>query len=69
VLGPGHRWPYLLVPAYAVLRWFPSSRSGAERLGLITRAAMVAALVNAVENPPLAASRILEVPDIRRAAL
>jgi uncharacterized protein YbjT (DUF2867 family) len=67
VLGPGHRWPYLLVPAYAVLRWLPLSRAGAERLGLVTRAAMVAALVHAVEHPPVAASRIVEVPDIRRA--
>jgi hypothetical protein len=23
VLGPGHRWPYLLVPVYAVLGWMP----------------------------------------------
>src|SRR6185503_12255684 len=45
VLGPGHYWPYLLVPVYAVLRWLPGTRDGAERLGLVTRAQMVAALV------------------------
>ena len=27
VLGPGHRWPYLLVPVYAALRRFPATRS------------------------------------------
>jgi len=68
VLGPGHWWPYLLVPVYAVLRWFPGSRDGAERLGLVTRRAMVAALVRAVETPPAGAARIVEVPEIRRAA-
>jgi uncharacterized protein YbjT (DUF2867 family) len=68
VLGPGHRWPYLLVPLYRVLRWFPRTREGADRLGLVTRRAMVAALVRAVETPPAEGTRIQEVPEIRRAA-
>jgi uncharacterized protein YbjT (DUF2867 family) len=68
VLGPGHRWPYALVPLYAILRRMPSTREGAERLGLVTRAQMVAALVRAVETPPLEGVRIVEVPDIKRAA-
>ena len=68
VLGPGHRWPYLLAPVYAVLRWFPRSRDGANRLGLVTRRAMVAALVRAVEMPPNGSVRIVEVPQIRQAA-
>ena len=68
VLGPGHRWPYLLVPVYTVLRWLPASRDGAERLGLVTRRAMIAALTRAVETPPAGAARIVEVPEIRRAA-
>ena len=66
VLGPGHRWPYALVPVYAALRRFPATRDGAERLGLVTRAAMVAALVRAVETPPAAGVRLVEVPEIRR---
>ena len=45
VLGPGHRWPYLLLPFYALLRWLSSTRASAERLGLVTRPAMIAALV------------------------
>lgn len=68
VLGPGHYWPYLLLPVYAILRWLPSTREGAERLGLVTRQAMLGALVGAVEAPPAAGVRIVEVPAIRRAA-
>jgi uncharacterized protein YbjT (DUF2867 family) len=65
VLGPGHRWPYALLPIYAVLEKLPSTRDSARRLGLITRRQMVAALVDAVENPP-ARERLIEVPEIRR---
>ena len=68
VLGPGHRWPYLLAPVYTLLRWIPATRDGAERLGLVTRRAMVAALVRAIETPPAQGVRIMEVPDIRQAA-
>jgi uncharacterized protein YbjT (DUF2867 family) len=65
VLGPGHRWPYALVPLYAVLRWIPSTRDGAERLGLVTRREMVAALVRAVTSPPPAGARIVSVREMR----
>ena len=70
VLGPGHRWPYLLAPLYALGRALPPTREGARRLGLVTRAQMVAALVEAVENPPDGSSsepRVWEVPRIARA--
>jgi uncharacterized protein YbjT (DUF2867 family) len=66
VLGPGHRWPYALVPVYALLRLVPRTRDTARRLGLVTRAQMVRALVNAVANPP-SGVRIVEVPDIASA--
>jgi len=66
VLGPGHRWPALLVPAYALLERLPPTRDGARRLGLVTREQMVAALVRAVEDPPAAGIRVLDVPAIRR---
>jgi uncharacterized protein YbjT (DUF2867 family) len=65
VLGPGHRWPYLLVPAYFVFERLPGTRDAARRIGLVTLPQMVAALVYAVENPPDGV-RIVEVPDIRR---
>jgi uncharacterized protein YbjT (DUF2867 family) len=66
VLGPGHWWPYALVPMYAILRLIPSTAEGARRLGLVTRKQMVNALVHAVEHPPNGV-RIVDVPEIRRA--
>jgi len=67
VLGPGHRWPMLLLPMYALLRLLPATRDAAERLGLVTQAQMTAALLDAVANPPVEGTRIVEVPGIRRA--
>jgi hypothetical protein len=64
VLGPGHRWPYALVPLYWVAERLPSTRENARRLGLVTIAQMVGALVRAVENPT-AGVRVVEVPGIR----
>jgi uncharacterized protein YbjT (DUF2867 family) len=66
VLGPGHRWPYALIPFYWLAERIPATREGAQRLGLVTLGQMVAALVAAVENPPTGI-RILEVPQIRAA--
>jgi uncharacterized protein YbjT (DUF2867 family) len=68
ILGPGHWWPCVLVPVYAVLRRVPATRQGAERLGLLTRQTMIAALVRSIETPPTDAVRTMEVPEIRRAA-
>ena len=67
VLGPGHRWPYLLAPFYAIFTLLPPTRDAARRLGLVTLAQMVAALAAAVERGPQGV-RILEVADIRAAA-
>lgn len=66
VLGPGHYWPYLLVPAYWVGRQIPSLRESAIRLGLVTVKQMVAALVAAVEAPATGI-RVVEVPEIKAA--
>ncbi len=65
VLGPGHRWPYVLVPAYWVLRQIPSTREGATRLGLVTIGQIVGALVHAVENPADSV-RVMDVPQIQQ---
>jgi len=65
VLGPGHRWAAALLPAYWIAALLPSSRETARRLGLVTLAQMIAALVYAVEHPPESA-RIVDVPAIRR---
>ncbi len=64
VLGPGHRWPAVLSPIYKLLEIIPSTREGALRFGLVTLERMLAALVDAVENPP-SALRILDVTAIR----
>ncbi len=52
VLGPGRRWPYALIPLYALARLFPATRDGAQRLALVTLQQMTQALAWAVENPP-----------------
>jgi uncharacterized protein YbjT (DUF2867 family) len=64
VLGPGHRWPCLLLPAYALLGWIPATRASARRLGFVTLAQMTAALVRAVEEPAKGV-RVIDVPGIR----
>ncbi len=64
VLGPGHRWPYFLIPIYKLMELLPSTREGAKRLGLVTLGQMVRALVEAVEAPARGV-RIVEVPQIR----
>jgi uncharacterized protein YbjT (DUF2867 family) len=65
VLGPGHRWPYALLPMYWLCERIASTRAGALRLGLVTLAQMARTLVSAVENPSIGA-RFIEVPQIRK---
>lgn len=64
VLGPGHRWPYALLPMYWLCQFIPTTRAGARRLGLVSLAQMVRAAVVAIENPSVGA-RFIEVPHIR----
>jgi nucleoside-diphosphate-sugar epimerase len=64
LLARGHRWPAVLIPIYALLRWVPATRASAERLGFVTLAQMTRALVNAVEQPA-SGVRVVEVPEIR----
>lgn len=65
VLGPGHRWPYVLLPMYWLCERIPSTRDGARRLGLVTRAQMTQTLLSAIENPSIGA-RLIDVPQIRK---
>lgn len=65
VLGPDHRWPYLLVPAYKLFEMIPATRESARRLGLVTLRQMIAALVNAIENPS-DNHHIVDVPEIKK---
>ncbi len=67
VLGPGHRWPYALIPLYRLMERIPATREGALRLGLVTVRQMVRALAAAVEDPANGI-RVLGVPEIRAKA-
>ena len=66
VLGPGHNWPYALLPVYKVMEFLPFIRQGAKRLGLVTLEQMIMALVEAVESP-VQGLRVVGVPEIRAA--
>lgn len=67
VLGPGHRWPVVLLPLTWLAEALPPTRAAAQRLGFVTLAQMVGALVAAVEEPPpTGTQRIVDVPAIRR---
>jgi uncharacterized protein YbjT (DUF2867 family) len=67
VLGPGHRWPLVLVPLYALAKRIPATREVATRLDLCTLDQMVATLACAVATPAAPGSvRILDVQAIRR---
>jgi uncharacterized protein YbjT (DUF2867 family) len=70
VLGPGRRWPKLIVPLYKLAELFPATRATAERLELVTIEQFVNAMVSAAENPPPGGQqRIVDVPAIKRARL
>ena len=64
VLGPGHRWPYLLLPLYAIARLFPATRDSALRLAPVTLEQILHSIEAAVEDPPTGL-RILEARQIR----
>jgi uncharacterized protein YbjT (DUF2867 family) len=68
VLGPGRRWPILLLPAYWILGALPATRTSAQRLGLVTVRQMVETMALAVEKPA-DGIRVLEVPEIRAARI
>ena len=60
VLGPGHRWPYLLLPLYWL---WPGDTS--RRLYPVTLRSVVRAMVAAIEKPATGV-RIIEAPELRR---
>ena len=67
VLGPSHRWPYLLVPLYALLTRLAPTREGALRLGLVTLKQMALALAACIGQRSNGV-RILDVTAIRSAS-
>ena len=70
VLGPGRKWPKLILPLYKLAEFFPATRGTAERLELVTIEQFVNAMVSAAENPPPSGQqRMVDVPAIKRARL
>jgi nucleoside-diphosphate-sugar epimerase len=67
VLGPGRWWPYAIWPIYSILDRLPATRESAQRLGLVTIAQVLNALIWAIENPP-SGIQIVDVPRIRELA-
>ncbi|WP_128546090.1 SDR family oxidoreductase [Larkinella soli] len=64
ILGPGHWWPVLLLPLYALAELTPSVRQKARALSPVLLPQMLASLIESVEAAPKPL-RILEIPDIR----
>lgn len=63
VLGPGHRWPYLILPLYWLAMLAPKSRDTAQRLYPVRLRQVLRAIVDAVEHPPERV-RIIEAPEM-----
>src|SRR2546423_6402112 len=66
VLGPGHRWPYAILPLYWLWMLSPKSRDTARRLYPVKLRSVVRAIADAVDVPPNGV-RIIEAPEMRRA--
>jgi uncharacterized protein YbjT (DUF2867 family) len=64
VLGPGHWWPYAILPMYWIWGAFPSQRDTARRLYPVKLGQVVNTIVDAVERPP-ADVRMIEAPEMR----
>jgi len=60
VLGPGHRWPLLLLPLYRLAEALPATREAARRLRLVTLEQLLDTLIAAVESPALGC-RVLDI--------
>jgi uncharacterized protein YbjT (DUF2867 family) len=64
VLGPGHWWPYAILPFYWLWSAFPAQRDTARRLYPVKLAQVVNAIVDAVEHPANAI-RVIEAPELK----
>lgn len=65
VLGPGHYWPYILIPFYKLFELIPSAKETALRLGLVKINQIVKCISYSVQNPP-DGIRIYHVKDIKK---
>jgi uncharacterized protein YbjT (DUF2867 family) len=67
VLGPGHWWPILLYPFYAIAELVPAWRQQARSKALVTIKEMLQTLLIAIAAEP-AVSRVYEISDIKASA-
>jgi uncharacterized protein YbjT (DUF2867 family) len=65
VLGPGHYWPYAILPLYWL--WSLFDRDTSARLHPVKLERVVRALADAVEHPPQKL-RVVEAPEMRASA-
>jgi len=64
VLGPGHRWPYLILPIYWI--WMLSNRDAAQRLYPVKLKRVIQAMADAIDHPQDGV-RIIDARELRRA--
>lgn len=64
VLGPGHRWPYSVLPLYWLWSAFPKYRETASRLYPVKLTEIVRAICDAAEDLPMGV-RVIEAAEIR----
>lgn len=65
VLGPGHWWPIVLIPFYAIFSLIPAYREKLQQQGLVTIQQMINTLIFATKNKPMGKAEIYQVPDIK----
>jgi len=65
VLGPGHWWPVLLTPLYALAGFIPAIREQSRQQGLVTINQMIRMLHFAINHPPENGVSIYNVPEIK----
>jgi len=65
VLGPGHRWPVILLPFYGIASLVLKWKKKVEGMSLVTISQMINALIKAVESGP-EKIRMIEIADIKK---
>ena len=65
VLGPGHWWPIVLLPVYAIAKFIPSWKEKARAYAIVTIGQMLKILLHVIESPP-PQLRIIEVKHIKK---
>lgn len=59
VLGPGHWWPYLILPMYKLFQLIPGTRETARRLYPVRLKNVLNAIVHSVDDPAEGIRRIM----------